>query len=371
MPKQESVMLAQNFSLEKHRANSWYASEKLDGIRAWWDGGVSRGKRASDVPYCNKAKHERFVSETYATGLWTRYLQPIQAPEWFLNQLPAFPLDGELWTGYNEWQRLSSIIKQRDPDARWQYVQYRVFDSPPVTTLFGPRTINNANCKLKIQVPCEFIKNLTEGFVQPVPFYKVLATLKEVLEGKDNVVLHTQHQLDSRISESIIQMKLLNDEVLSRGGEGLILRSPASSWVTYRSWDLLKFKITHDMEGTIIGYKFGKETDIERSISGNATNKLLGKMGSIQLVLPSGKQLSLSGFTDDERRLNVIKDQPPFWYAGDPADPYATVHPGEDVPDWIGSRMFPRGAKITFKYREMSDDGIPKEARYLRKHEAL
>jgi len=28
--------------------------------------------------------------------------------------------------------------------------------------------------------------------------------------------------------------------------------------------------------------------------------------------------------------------------------------------------MFKRGQQVTFKYRELSDDGIPKEARYWR-----
>lgn len=373
--KQEFLMLAQNFSFEKQRANSWYASEKLDGIRCMWDGGVSRGMLASKVPWCNTAKHGRFVYETYATGLWSRYQQPIQAPDWFLNQLPTTPLDGELWTGYNEWQRLSSIIKQREPDARWRYVQYRIFDAPPLKTLFGDRTINNSNVKLKIQGALDWVlehkgKNGWYGCMEPQTFYKTHAQLKDILANRDVVQLHEQRILDSRVKESIQQIQDWNAEVLAKGGEGLILRSPASAWVTHRSWDLLKVKTTHDMEGIVIGYTFALGTDLAKSISGTATDKILGKMGSVQLRLPNGKELSLSGFTHEERQLNVITEQG-VNIPGEPADAYGILHPGEKVPDWIGSRMFPRGSKITFKYREMSNDNIPKEARYLRKHEDL
>ena len=35
------------------------------------------------------------------------------------------------------------------------------------------------------------------------------------------------------------------------------------------------------------------------------------------------------------------------------------------VPDWITNHTFPRG-QVTFRYRELSDDGVPKEARYWR-----
>ena len=51
--KREYVQLAHVFDSKKHSPAGWYASEKLDGQRAWWDGGVSRGMPAAQVPYAN------------------------------------------------------------------------------------------------------------------------------------------------------------------------------------------------------------------------------------------------------------------------------------------------------------------------------
>src|SRR4029079_10657667 len=47
----------------------WWMSEKLDGVRAYWDG-------------------KQFLS---------RKNNIFYAPDWFTDGLPAHPLDGELW----------------------------------------------------------------------------------------------------------------------------------------------------------------------------------------------------------------------------------------------------------------------------------
>src|SRR3954452_18767992 len=49
--------------------SGWWMSEKLDGVRAYWDG-------------------KQFLSR-----LGNRY----HAPDWFVDGLPEVPLDGELW----------------------------------------------------------------------------------------------------------------------------------------------------------------------------------------------------------------------------------------------------------------------------------
>jgi DNA ligase-1 len=68
-------------------------SEKLDGVRALWDGQVLR----------------------FRSG------RRIAAPVWFLAGLPASPLDGELWLGRGSFDRLSAIVRRSTPvDADWQ-----------------------------------------------------------------------------------------------------------------------------------------------------------------------------------------------------------------------------------------------------------
>ena len=67
-----------------------------------------------------------------------------------------------------------------------------------------------------------------------------------------------------------------------------------------------------------------------------------------------GKRLELAGLTDAERE-----------FADQMARDWATNNPGIDAPYWVEGRQFKKGQTVTFKYRELSDDGIPKEARLL------
>src|ERR1700676_2154130 len=61
----------------------WWLSEKLDGVRAYWDG----------------------------TQILSRQGNLFHAPLWFSAGLPAEPLDGELWLGRKKFQRTVSIVR--------------------------------------------------------------------------------------------------------------------------------------------------------------------------------------------------------------------------------------------------------------------
>ncbi len=81
----------------------WWVSEKLDGVRCWWDG-------------------ERFIS---------RLGNVYYAPPWFLRQLPRVELDGELWIGRKKFQETVSVVRKAVPvDAEWGNVLFMVFDLP-------------------------------------------------------------------------------------------------------------------------------------------------------------------------------------------------------------------------------------------------
>jgi DNA ligase-1 len=63
-----SLLLAQRWENDTD-LTGWWMSEKLDGVRAWWDG-------------------QKFLS---------RQGNVYYAPDWFTAGLPNVPLDGELW----------------------------------------------------------------------------------------------------------------------------------------------------------------------------------------------------------------------------------------------------------------------------------
>ena len=70
--KAEFVQLAHKYVPTKHSCSGAWISEKLDGVRAVWDGGISRGVPTKDVPYANTVKDHRLLKPPVATGLWSR-----------------------------------------------------------------------------------------------------------------------------------------------------------------------------------------------------------------------------------------------------------------------------------------------------------
>jgi DNA ligase-1 len=89
----------------------WWLSEKLDGVRAYWDG----------------------------KALVSRLGNLFHAPDWFLAGLPETPLDGELWVGRKAFQRTVGIVRRQDKTDLWKQVAYVVFDAPAVPGPFEER----------------------------------------------------------------------------------------------------------------------------------------------------------------------------------------------------------------------------------------
>jgi DNA ligase-1 len=89
----------------------WWMSEKLDGVRAYWDGTM-------------------FVSR-----LGNQFL----APKWFVEGLPDHPLDGELWIGRKQFQETISVVRRTDQSDEWKKVRYVLFDAPGIEGPFEQR----------------------------------------------------------------------------------------------------------------------------------------------------------------------------------------------------------------------------------------
>jgi DNA ligase-1 len=91
--------------------SDWWMSEKLDGVRAYWDG-------------------KQFLS---------RQGNLYHAPAWFIEGLPEVPLDGELWIGRKKFQRTVSIVRRQDQTDLWKEVRFLVFDAPAASGGFEER----------------------------------------------------------------------------------------------------------------------------------------------------------------------------------------------------------------------------------------
>jgi DNA ligase-1 len=104
------VLLAERWDGVEDPAG-WWMSEKLDGVRAYWDG------------------------STLSSRLGNVFL----APEWFTAGLPATPLDGELWAGRRQFQRAVSIVRRQDRGELWREISFVVFDAPTLELPFEER----------------------------------------------------------------------------------------------------------------------------------------------------------------------------------------------------------------------------------------
>jgi DNA ligase-1 len=91
--------------------SDWWMSEKLDGVRAYWDG-------------------KQFLS---------RQGNLYHAPQWFIEGLPSVPLDGELWIDRKKFQRTVGIVRRQDKSDLWNELRFLVFDAPAASGGFEDR----------------------------------------------------------------------------------------------------------------------------------------------------------------------------------------------------------------------------------------
>ncbi len=80
----------------------WVMSEKLDGIRAYWNG----------------------------EELLTRNGNKIYAPVWFTKDYPLFEIDGELWSKRKDFENISSIVRDKKPSKEWREIKHCIFEAP-------------------------------------------------------------------------------------------------------------------------------------------------------------------------------------------------------------------------------------------------
>jgi len=104
------ILLAESWD-NAQDLSGWWLSEKLDGVRAYWDG-------------------KQFLS---------RQGNLYHAPAWFTTGLPAVPLDGELWIARKAFQRTVSIVRRQDQSEHWKDVKFLVFDAPAIVGPFEDR----------------------------------------------------------------------------------------------------------------------------------------------------------------------------------------------------------------------------------------
>jgi len=259
--------MSEYLMLAKHwrgiHVDGWLCSEKLDGMRAFWDGGVGRGK---NPPWS--------ADKIIGTGLWSRYGKVVRAPDWWLDNLPNICLDGELYVN-GGWSDTLSVTRAHN--ANWHEVTYNVFDSPHPSQFAQRRLV--ANNIITLELAFDHEEWWPNYEMQPVAF----AGLK---------LGHVANDVVKVVKQTSILTREIQDQleaVVANGGEGLILRHPMSQWSPCRSKWLLKVKPIDTSEGKIIGYTKGK-------------GKYEGLLGAL-VIEWEDVTFNLSGMTDTLRHV--------------------------------------------------------------------
>lgn len=236
----------------------YLVSEKLDGVRAIWDGQTLR----------------------FRSG------KMINAPGWFTDGLPRRPLDGELWMGRGRFEPLSGAVRREVPDdVEWQQVRYMIFELPDAPGTFAQRA----------------------------------EQMREVV-GQTNVPWLQAIGQSPVVDRSSLQKRM--HEVVKAGGEGLMLHRADALYETGRSDTLLKMKPWEDAEAVVIAHQPDK-------------GRNAGRLGALRVRTIDGREFSLgTGFTDRMRR------EPP-----------------------------PVGTVVTYRYRDLTRNGLPRFASFLRVRE--
>ena len=166
----------------------YLVSEKLDGVRAFWDG------------------HRMF----------TRHGQPIAVPAWFASHLPMRALDGELWIARGSFEATSAAVRRQSPvDEEWRALHYMVFELPGAEGTFEQRA------------------------------ERLRALVAEA--GWDGLQAVPQ----TRVADAVaLQTRLAS--VVAGGGEGLMLHEASAPYLAGRNAVLLKLKPQDDDEAVVL-----------------------------------------------------------------------------------------------------------------------
>lgn len=232
-----AIMLG-NFYKDGANVSEYLVSEKLDGVRAYWDG-------------------EKLVSRGGNT---------FSAPEWFTADFPSEPMDGELWIGRNSFEQTVSTVRRNSPHDGWRKVKYMVFDLPAHKGDFDER--HRHLRKIVAKSASEYLKTVRQFRVESAK--ELAKELDRVTKaGGEGLILHKRKSFYQKgRSRNVLKLKKFYDAeaVVIRHNPGKGRFRGMLGSVTVETPNGIRFKIgtgfTDDQRkkppavGSVITYKY-------------------------------------------------------------------------------------------------------------------
>ena len=207
-------LLANSYRADLNLAH-YVVSEKLDGVRAQWDG----------------------------RQLLSRNGNAFAAPLWFVAGYPPVRLDGELWGGRGSFEQTSGIVRRAKPHEGWRNIRFMVFDAPAAEGDFTSRlrhlralveSADNEHLQWLAHRPIENRAGLLQQLEQTVA------------AGGEGLMLRRRDALyRSGRSDDLIKLKLFEDDeavvIMHHAGKGKYAAMMGS--ITVERADGTRFKI--------------------------------------------------------------------------------------------------------------------------------
>jgi DNA ligase-1 len=182
-----NLLLLKSYKKDSN-VTGWLISEKLDGVRAYWNG-------------------KKLIS---------RSGKEFAVPQWFIEDFPPFEIDGELWTKRNDFEHILSIVNRQMPHKGWRALTYNVFEVP------------NQNGKVlkRLDVLKAWLKNNPNRYIHIIPqkICKGSEHLQEILisVGKkkaEGLVVRDPNSLyiNKRTSKALKVKSFTDDECIVTG----------------------------------------------------------------------------------------------------------------------------------------------------------
>ncbi|MBN2646564.1 MAG: DNA ligase [Thiotrichales bacterium] len=261
--------------IEKEANNpqvQWVMSRKYDGVRAFWDG-------------------QQLLSRSGLT---------IKAPSWFLDALPPFAIDGELWIATGAFAQVNGLLKRTsitpENELLWRQVRYWIFEVPNYS----------GNLFARLQPLASFLQQQPDSPIRIV---------------------------EQRVVKRSADLQRFYQALLALGGEGVIVRDAALPYLTGRLSRVYKLKPYHDAECIVRAYKPGK-------------GRLQGKVGALVCELIAEQQARLFPKLPQHRPVLIAL--------------------GSGLSDQQRSEPPLIGSLVTFRYRGLTERGLPRFAVFMR-----
>jgi len=309
----------------------YHWSRKYNGYSVIWDGGVTTGMLAKDVPWFYPSRVDS--TGLRSTGLWTLGRNPkdskkplpkvVVATDDFISrlykQIGNIPCHGELW--YNDdIQFVKKGARLKKPSQKfWDTVQYKIFSVKPYGTFHRFKELEGLRDDPTRQL---FLSSLRAR-----RYYMYLLKKNFSSGGPASII-------EQRPCNSLTQVADVFTLFKTQDWEGLVFTDMDTPYENKRTNSVYKYKPIYEDTAIVVDYTEGKK-------------RHEGRAGAlvVNMTLTDNVE-NIHGVGDDVIGKNIT-----FKISGGLTD---RMREWENI-----TNSYPVGCKIDFSFNYMSVDGIP------------